>query len=51
MTIRDLLGETASHAADFLEGLPDRRVTWSANVDELRSALGGPLPETPTDPG
>ena len=50
MTIRDLLGETASYAADFLEGLPDRRVVWSANVDELRSALGGPLPETPTDP-
>ena len=49
MTIRGLLGETASYAADFLEGLPERRVTWSAEVDELRSALGGPLPEAGTD--
>jgi glutamate/tyrosine decarboxylase-like PLP-dependent enzyme len=50
MEVRELLGETASYAADFLEGLPDRRVTPSAGVEELRAALGGPLPEAPTDP-
>ncbi len=50
MGVRDLLEETASYAADFLEGLPERRVTWSADVDELRTALGGPLPQGPTEP-
>ncbi len=49
MGVRDLLGETASYAADFLEGLPERRVTWSADVNELRASLGGPLPQGPTD--
>lgn len=50
MTIRRLLEETASTAADFLEGLPERPVTWSADVADLRASLGGPLPEAPTDP-
>jgi glutamate/tyrosine decarboxylase-like PLP-dependent enzyme len=50
MTIRRLLDETASYAADFLEGIPERPVTWSADVDELRASLGGPLPEAPADP-
>jgi glutamate/tyrosine decarboxylase-like PLP-dependent enzyme len=50
MGTRELLGETASYAADFLEGLPERRVAESAGVDELRSSLGGPLPDGPTDP-
>ena len=50
MEVRDLLSETASYAADFLEGLPDRRVIESARVDELRASLGGRLPEEPTDP-
>ena len=50
MEVRDLLSETASYAADFLEGLPDRRVIESAQVDELRASLGGRLPEEPTDP-
>jgi glutamate/tyrosine decarboxylase-like PLP-dependent enzyme len=50
MKVRDLLSETASYAADFLEGLPDRRVIESARVDELRASLGGRLPEEPTDP-
>jgi glutamate/tyrosine decarboxylase-like PLP-dependent enzyme len=48
-TIRALLGETAGLAADYLEKLPDRPVGWLADVNELRSRLGGPLPETPTD--
>ncbi|MGB9112064.1 MAG: aminotransferase class V-fold PLP-dependent enzyme [Acidimicrobiales bacterium] len=50
MTIRKLLEETASFAADYLEQIPERPVKWSAGVDELRSSLGGPLPEGPSDP-
>jgi glutamate/tyrosine decarboxylase-like PLP-dependent enzyme len=50
MGTRELLGETASYAADFLEGLPDRRVAESATFEELQTSLGGPLPERPTDP-
>jgi hypothetical protein len=50
MTIRRLLEETASYAADYLEGLPERPVRWSDSVDELRSSLGGPLPEASADP-
>lgn len=50
MTIRELLEETARLAADHLDGIPERPVGWSVSVDELRSSLGGPLPEMPTDP-
>jgi glutamate/tyrosine decarboxylase-like PLP-dependent enzyme len=50
VTVRRLLEETAGLAADYLEGIPQRRVGWSAGVDELRSSLGGPLPEVPVDP-
>jgi len=49
VTVRRLLDETAGLAADYLEGIPQRRVGWSASVDELRSSLGGPLPEAPAD--
>ncbi|HWF73251.1 MAG TPA: aminotransferase class V-fold PLP-dependent enzyme [Solirubrobacteraceae bacterium] len=51
MTTRRLLEDTATIAADYLEGIPERPVGWSAGVDELRAGLGGPLPETPADPG
>jgi glutamate/tyrosine decarboxylase-like PLP-dependent enzyme len=50
MSVRRLLEETAGIAADYLERIPERPVGWSAGVDELRSSLGGPLPETPADP-
>src|ERR1700683_2176668 len=50
MTMRRLLEETAGLAADYLEGTPERPVGGSASVDELRSSLGGPLPEMPSDP-
>jgi glutamate/tyrosine decarboxylase-like PLP-dependent enzyme len=50
MTIRSLLEETAGLAASYLEGISERPVGWSASVDELRSTLGGPLPEMPGDP-
>jgi glutamate/tyrosine decarboxylase-like PLP-dependent enzyme len=51
MTIRALLDQTAGLAAAYLETLPDRPVGWLADVDELRSQLGGALPEVPTEPG
>ncbi len=50
MTIRQLLEETAGLAAGYLEGVSERRVGWSVSPDELRSSLGGPLPELPADP-
>jgi glutamate/tyrosine decarboxylase-like PLP-dependent enzyme len=49
MTVRALLEETAGLAASYLEKLPERPVGWLADVDALRSRLGGPLPEEPTD--
>ena len=48
--MRALLGETADLAADYLEAIPDRPVGWTVSVEELRSRLGGPLPEAPSDP-
>jgi glutamate/tyrosine decarboxylase-like PLP-dependent enzyme len=48
--VRDLLHQTANHAADFLESLPDRPVFPHVELDELRARLGGPLPEEPIDP-
>ncbi len=47
MTMRRLLEETVGLAADYLERTPERPVGWSAGADELRSSLGGPLPEMP----
>jgi glutamate/tyrosine decarboxylase-like PLP-dependent enzyme len=48
---RDLLTAAADHAATFLDGVPERRV-GPAETDPaaLRAALGGPLPERPSDP-
>ena len=47
--VRALLQETASIAADYLESLGDRRVFPDVTPDQLRAALGGPLPEHPLD--
>jgi glutamate/tyrosine decarboxylase-like PLP-dependent enzyme len=49
MTIRTLLDQTAGLAAGYLESLPERPVGWLADVDELRSTLGGAFPEAPAD--
>jgi glutamate/tyrosine decarboxylase-like PLP-dependent enzyme len=43
------LEEAAAHAAQFLRGLPERPAGSTAAAAELRSRLGGPLPEGPTD--
>jgi glutamate/tyrosine decarboxylase-like PLP-dependent enzyme len=47
--VRDLLRRTADLAADFLDSLDERPVYPRASVDELRNALGGPLPADPTE--
>jgi glutamate/tyrosine decarboxylase-like PLP-dependent enzyme len=46
-----LLTAAADHAAAYLDGLPERRV-GPAETDPaaLRAALGGPLPEAPSEP-
>jgi glutamate/tyrosine decarboxylase-like PLP-dependent enzyme len=49
VTIRRLLAETAGMAASYLEGISDRPIGCSADVQELRSGLVGPLPELPVD--
>lgn len=46
---RELLLRTAEIAADFLETLDARPIRPAASVDELRVAMGGPLPEAPID--
>jgi glutamate/tyrosine decarboxylase-like PLP-dependent enzyme len=47
---RALLRRTAELAADFVESLDERPVWPPATVEELRSTLGGRLPEGPSDP-
>jgi glutamate/tyrosine decarboxylase-like PLP-dependent enzyme len=47
---RELLGRTAEIAAGFLETLDERPIWPPASVEELRAALGGELPDAPTDP-
>ena len=37
-------------AQEYLAGLPDRPIFPTVTVEELRAALGGPLPAGPTDP-
>jgi glutamate/tyrosine decarboxylase-like PLP-dependent enzyme len=45
--VRELLERTAALAADYLESLDDRPVYPRVTPEELRAALGGPLPEGP----
>ncbi len=47
---RELLRRTAEIASDFLETLDERPIWPPAGIDQLRSALGGPLPDGPSDP-
>jgi glutamate/tyrosine decarboxylase-like PLP-dependent enzyme len=49
--VRALLELTASIAADYLESLGDRPVFPDVTPEQLRAALGGPLPEGPVEPG
>ncbi|MDQ2910970.1 MAG: pyridoxal-dependent decarboxylase, partial [Actinomycetota bacterium] len=47
---RDLLRRTAEIAADYVESLGERPVFPQVTPEQLRDALGGPLPEEPLDP-
>ena len=49
MSERELLRLTAEIASGFLDSLEDRPVWPPASVEELRQALGGPLPPDPVD--
>ncbi|MQA99993.1 MAG: aminotransferase class V-fold PLP-dependent enzyme [Actinobacteria bacterium] len=44
MDDHDVLHEIVAHAERFLDGLPERPVGSTATVDELWTALNGPLP-------
>src|SRR3954453_2052889 len=48
--VRDLLAHTAGLAADHLESLGGRPPRPRAGFDELRGALGGPLPDAGVPP-
>ena len=48
--VRALLHRTADLAADFLDSLETRPVFPRVAPEELYEALGGPVPDTPTDP-
>ena len=50
MSERELLARTAEIAADFVESLATRRVFPEISMEELGDALGGSLPEGPSDP-
>ena len=45
-----LLARTAELATDYLTSLDDRPVTTPVDLAALRAAMGGPLPEGPSDP-
>src|SRR5690242_11213931 len=47
---RRLLHATADLAADFLDRLPTRPVGGPVDLEQLRAALGGPLPVAPSEP-
>jgi glutamate/tyrosine decarboxylase-like PLP-dependent enzyme len=47
---RALLRRTAELAADYLESLGERPVFPRIEPEELRQALGGPLPDEPVEP-
>jgi len=47
---RELLRRTAELAGDILDGIDDRPVFPDMSLDEIRAALGGPLPDQPSDP-
>jgi glutamate/tyrosine decarboxylase-like PLP-dependent enzyme len=50
MMSEQLLDEVATYAREYLEGLGERRVGWTASAFELHRSLGGHLPEEPSDP-
>ena len=49
-SLRPLLQLTSEYATAYLETVEERPVREAAGLEELRAALGGPLPEHPVDP-
>ena len=47
--MKDALGSTAAMRRQFLDSLDERPVRAQASIEELREALGGPLPERGAD--
>ncbi len=47
---RELLRRTAELAGDYLDSLDERPVFPLASMEEIAEALGGPLPQSPSDP-
>ncbi|HZE29348.1 MAG TPA: aminotransferase class V-fold PLP-dependent enzyme [Gaiellaceae bacterium] len=47
---RELLRRTAEIAADYVESLGERPVFPDVTPEQLREALGGPLPQDPVEP-
>src|SRR5215210_9283609 len=47
--IRQILQRTAELAADYVESLGERPVFPRVSPEDLREALGGPLPDDPVD--
>ncbi|WP_051252652.1 pyridoxal phosphate-dependent decarboxylase family protein [Ferrimonas kyonanensis] len=47
---RPLLNQSLTHAAAYLESLPDRPVDTQISADALRLRIGGNLPQQPSDP-
>ncbi len=50
MSTRDLLAAAHQHAAAYLEAVASRHAGGAADRQALVAALGGPLPEGPSDP-
>jgi glutamate/tyrosine decarboxylase-like PLP-dependent enzyme len=48
--LKDVLDLTAGYAAQFLGSLDERPIRADASIEELRDALGGPLPEAGREP-
>jgi len=48
--LREVLALTSSLAGEFLESLEERPVLLDVDVEALRKALGGSLPDGPTAP-
>jgi glutamate/tyrosine decarboxylase-like PLP-dependent enzyme len=48
--MKNLLNDAAARAIQFRESLADRRVIPTAEAIQRLPALGGPLPDEPTDP-
>jgi glutamate/tyrosine decarboxylase-like PLP-dependent enzyme len=49
-SLKDVLGLTSDYAVQFLGTLADRPIRADASLEELREALGGPLPEAGREP-